>query len=166
MQSIVPNVSPAVIGSLNTAMPASPTRNSPYDVLNHKGYKFALKSADCTGATPISVFTVTGDVVLAVIGVCKDSLTTDGEITIELGVAGDTAKLILQVVDATELTVNRIWHNATPDSTIVMTTVWSEYLVSNGQDVILTTTGNVTAGTVDFYCKWYPLSADGNVVAS
>jgi hypothetical protein len=147
-------------------MPASPTRNSPYDVLNHKGYKFALKSADCTGATPISVFTVTGDVVLAVIGVCKDSLTTDGEITIELGVAGDTAKLILQVVDATELTVNRIWHNATPDSTIVMTTVWSEYLVSNGQDVILTTTGNVTAGTVDFYCKWYPLSADGNVVAS
>jgi hypothetical protein len=37
--------------------------------------------------------------------------------------------------------------------------------VSAGQDVILTiATTTVTAGTIDFYALWKPLSLDANVV--
>ena len=131
-----------------------------------KTHQFALKAIDCTGATPIDVFTVTGDVVLAVIGVVKTTLTTSDAITAEVGVSGDTAKLIAQVADATGLAENEIWHDASPDATIEASSVWNEFLVSNGQDVILTTTGTVTAGDITFYCKWFPLSADGDVSAA
>jgi hypothetical protein len=154
------------IAVLNTALPASPTANSPYDVLNHKGYKYVLKSVDCTAATPISVFTVTGDVVMAVVGIVKTALTTSDAITAELGVAGATTAFIAQVADATGLAQHEIWHDATPDATIEAESVWSDKIVSNGQDVILTTTGTVTAGAITFYCRYYPLSTDGAVVAA
>jgi len=130
------------------------------------GYRRAIKSVDCTGATPISVFTVTGDVVLKVVGIVKTSLTTSDAITAEVGVSGNTAKLIAQVADATGLAQNEIWHDATPDATIEASSVWNEFIVSNGQDIILTTTGTVTDGDITFYCFWYPLSDDGSVVAA
>jgi hypothetical protein len=125
-----------------------------------------IKTADCTGATPISLFTVTGDVKLKVIGVVKTSLTTSDAITTEVGVSGATAALIAQVADATALTANLIWHDATPDATIESSGVWSEFIVSNGQDIILTTSGTVTDGSIAFYCYWTPLSSDGAVVAA
>ncbi len=122
-------------------------------------YRIVFKSIDCTGATPITVFTVAGDVVLKIIGVVKTSLTTTDAITAELGVSGDTAKIIAQVADATGLTENEIWHDNSPDATIESSSVWNEFIVSNGQDVILTTTGTVTDGDITFYCFWYPLSS-------
>ena len=152
--------------ALNGAMPSTPTLNSPYDVLSHKAYKFTLKAIDCTGATPMTLFTVTGDVVLAVIGIVKTALTTSDAITAEVGVAGNTAVIIAQVADATGLAQHEIWHDATPDATIENASVWNEFIVSNGQDVILTTTGTVTDGDITFYCRWYPLSAGATVVAA
>lgn len=154
------------VAVLNTALPASPTTDSPYDVLNHKGYRYTSKSIDCTGATPISVFTVTGDVVMAIAGVVKTGLTTEGAITAELGVSGDTAAIIAQVADATDLTANLIWHDATPDATIELESVWVDRIVSNGQDVILTTTGVATDGDITFYCRWFGLSSDASVTAA
>lgn len=129
-------------------------------------YNRVIKSIVCTGATPIAVFTVTGDVQIKVIGVVKADLTTSDAITVELGVAGNTAKLIAQVVDATGMVANEIWHDATVDATVEASSVWSEFIISNGQDIILTTTGTVTAGTIAFYAYWTPLSVDGNVVAA
>lgn len=156
----------AVTQALNTAKPSSITALSAYDILNHKAYNFVSKSVTCTGATPLAVFTVTGDVVMAVVGIVKTALTTSDAITAELGVAGATTAFIAQVADATGLAVNEIWHDATPDATIELESVWAERIVSNGQDVILTTTGTVTAGSITFYCRFYPLSSDGNVTAS
>jgi len=151
---------------LNQALPSSPSTDSPYDILNHKAYRYATKAIDCTGATPITVFTVTGDVVMAVVGVVKTTLTTSDAITAELGVAGATTAFIAQVADATGLTQNDIWHDASPDATIELESVWADRIVSNGQDVILTTTGTVTDGDITFYCRWYPLSAGATVVAA
>jgi len=131
-----------------------------------RDWKYVSKSIDCTGATPISVFTVTGDVVMAVFGVCKTALTTSDSITAELGVSGATTAFIAQVANATGLGINEIWHDASPDATIELESVWANRIVSNGQDVILTTTGTVTDGDITFYCRWFPLSADGNVVAA
>lgn len=129
-------------------------------------YRYLNKFIDVTGATPISVFTVTGDVVMAAVGVCKAALTTSDAITVELGVSGATTAFIAQIADATDLIANEIWHDASPDATIELESVWADRIVSNGQDVILTTTGTVTDGDITFYCRWYPLSSDGNVVAA
>ena len=125
--------------------------------------ELATKSIDCTGATPITVFTVTGDVIVKVIGIVKTALTTSDAITAELGVSGDTAKLIAQVADATGLGQHEIWHDASPDATIEASSVWNEWIISNGQDIILTTTGTVTDGDITFYAYWAPLSSDGDV---
>ena len=129
-------------------------------------YNRAIASVDCTGATPITAFTVTGDVVFKVIGVTKISCTSDGAITAEVGVTGQTAKFIAQIADAKNLVQNQIWHDNDPDETIELSSVWNEFIVSTGQDIILTTTGTFTDGDIDFYCFWYPLSEDGNVVAA
>jgi hypothetical protein len=41
------------------------------------------------------------------------------------------------------------------------------FIVANGQDIALTIAGaTLTAGIIDFYCLWRPLSADGLVVAA
>lgn len=150
----------------NTALPSSITALSPYDILNRKAYHFVTKAADIAGATPETLFTVTGDVVLAVVGIVKTAVTTSDAITVEVGVAGNTAGIIAQVADATGLALNEIYHDATPDATIELESVWADRIVSNGQDVILTTTGTVTDGDITFYCRWYPLSSDGSVVAA
>lgn len=120
-------------------------------------------SVDCTGATPITVFTVTGDVLLKVYAVVKTALTTSDAITAELGVSGATNVLIAQVADATGLAIGEIWHDAAPDTSRELSSVASEWIMSAGQDVILTTTGTVTAGEISFYCFWTPLSSDGAV---
>jgi len=127
------------------------------------GRRIAVKTVDCTQASPVTVFTVTGDVVMGVFGIVKESLTTSDAITAELGVSGDTPKLIAQVADATGLAQNEIWHDATPDATIENESVVVPKIVSNGQDAILTLGGTVTAGSIAFYCLWYPLSSNGNV---
>jgi hypothetical protein len=151
---------------LNTAIVSAPVTDSPYHILNHKAYRYCLKAIDCAGATPIAVFTVTGDVVMAVVGIVKTSLTTSDAIAASLGVSGSTAAFIANVADATGLAVNEIWHDASPDATIELESVWADRIVSNGQDVILTTTGTVTDGDITFYCRWYPLSATGAVTAA
>jgi len=121
---------------------------------------------DCTGATPITVFTVTGDVVTKIIAVVKDALTTSDAITAELGVSGATPYYIAQVADATGLAPGEIWHDATPDAIQELYSVATDRITTDGQDVILTTTGTVTAGDIQFYCIWKPLSSDGSVVAT
>jgi len=41
------------------------------------------------------------------------------------------------------------------------------FVIAGGQDAILTiATADLTAGDIDFYALWRPLSADGNVVAA
>lgn len=152
--------------NFNVAIPTSPTTDSPYDVLRHGDYFFTTKSVDLTAATPITAFTVTGVVRIAVIGIVTATATTSDAITAEVGVSGDTAKLIAQVADATGLAQNEIWHDASPDATIEAASVWNEWIVTNGQDVIVTTTGTFTEGDVDLICRWYPMSSDGNVVAA
>ncbi len=134
-------------------------------VLATKEYTFA-GDGGAQGAIPL--FTVTGDVEVEIFGVCKDSLTSGGAATIEVGVSGNTAALIPQAT-ATDLINNEIWHDATPTTTLesINTLTSRRFVISNGQDIIKTiATADLTAGDVTFYCRWRPLSSDGNVVAA
>jgi hypothetical protein len=125
---------------------------------------------DDTGAQgAYTIFTVTGDVtVKSVLGICDVALTSGGAATIELGVAGDTAAIIAQTT-ATDLILNEVWRDATPTTTLEPMTAGTElgYIVSAGQDIIFTIGGaDLTAGDIDFYALWRPLSSDSNVVAA
>lgn len=109
-----------------------------------------------------TLFTVTGDVLVSVFGICNTDLTSGGVATLEAGVTGNTAILLAQItatnlddgdvyVDAT----NRIGAAGVPASTIV------------DSDIIATVgTATITAGQVDFYCMYRPLEASASVVAA
>lgn len=122
---------------------------------------------DDGGATgAFTIFTTTGDVLLQVFGVCNVALTSGGAATIELGVSGNTAVLIAQTT-ATALIANEIWHDATPTTTVEQIDLDGTrmFVIANGQDAIMTVaTAALTAGDIDFYGLWRPLSANGLVV--
>lgn len=122
----------------------------------------AIGDHDGTG-DPFTVFTVTGDVQVMVAAVCKTTLV--GAATLELGVAGATAALLAQIADATDLVVNMGWLDATPSLAEARTP--QIHTIGGGLDIIGTVgTANITAGVIDFYCFWRPLSSDGLVEAA
>lgn len=117
---------------------------------------------DGTG-NPATLFTVTGDVLVYVFGVCKTTIVGSG--TLEVGVTDATAALIAQIADATDLAVNEGYWDATP--TLAEGVAPLYHVIGGGLDIIQTTgTANLTAGEIDYYCKWQPLSDTGLVVAA
>ena len=112
---------------------------------------------------PGTLFTVTGRVILTILAVCTTSLV-GASATLEAGTALSTAGLIAQTT-GTNIDVNEIWHDASPDASVELTTVLTNKIVS--QDVeLLVATANITAGVIKFIALWTPLSEDGNVVAA
>ena len=124
---------------------------------------------DDTGAqAAYTIFTVTGDILLVVFGLCQTSVTGAG--TIELGISGATASLIAQAT-AADLIQYEAWEDATPTlANPAVTDVFGgsrQFIVANGADVIFTIAGAViTAGDIDFHAFWMPLSLDGALVTN
>lgn len=134
--------------------------------LARSGWDFAV---DTGGAAAYTVFTVTGNVLLQIFGICESTVTEGGAVSIELGVAGNTAVFIAQIADAGDLLENEIWIDATPTTTVEAVDLEGAktFIVSNGQDVqFLIGVGGLTAGKINFYALWKPLSANGSVVAA
>jgi len=119
---------------------------------------------DGTG-DPATLFSVSGTVLLRLLAVCETSIVGAG--TIEVGITGDTASIIAQIADAEDLDVGEIWHDATPDKKVELSSVLVENVLANGSDVIQTVgTANLTAGAIRYTAIWYPLSASASVVAA
>lgn len=120
---------------------------------------------DIDGAlNPFNIFTVTGDVLVNVIGVVKTTLVGAG--TLEVGVTNATPSILPQVADATTMAANEVW---APDASVSLAEAFTPQLhgIGGGLDIIGTAgTANITAGVIDFYCFFRPLSDDGNVVAA
>uniref|UniRef100_A0A6M3KQA4 Uncharacterized protein n=1 Tax=viral metagenome TaxID=1070528 RepID=A0A6M3KQA4_9ZZZZ len=115
-----------------------------------------------------TIFTVTGDVLMRVFGLCQVLLDSGGAATIELGITGNTAALIAQTT-ATELDAYETWQDTGPEANPgdIATALAKRFVIANGADAILTVgTADLTAGDVDFHAFWLPLSTDGNVVAA
>jgi len=117
--------------------------------------------ANSTGA--VSVFTVTGDVIARVVPIGKTSVTSAAAGNIRLGISGNTDAMIADTVGTT-IVANNIWIDASPDSQIEAESASRDYIVSNGQDIILTLSAQIDTGAIGFYCTWRPLSNDGTVV--
>jgi hypothetical protein len=118
-----------------------------------------------------AIFTVTGLVFARVIGVCTTNLTGNTA-TVEVGISGATS-IFMPTETATQIDAGQIWINDAGNATYAI--VGEEeaaadnlplYLL-NGNDIILTVgTADVTAGVIDFYCLWRPISTDADVEAS
>jgi len=118
-----------------------------------------------------AIFEVTGLVKAQVLGVCTTLLA--GGATLEVGISGNTAIFLPQETD-TDIDAGEIWlNNANPATAYILglendaSGNLPEYLL-NGTDIILTVSGgaNTTAGVIDFYCIWNPISSNGNVEPS
>lgn len=124
----------------------------------------AIGDYDGTG-DPFTIFTVTGTVLVKVIGICTTDLA--GAATIEVGIVGNTAAILAQVSDASSIDAGDIWHDATVDSGIELSSVMAEKIVANGADIVGNIgTANITAGVINFICLWKPLDKTSKVVAA
>jgi len=127
-----------------------------------KTITYVSGTTGAVGATTLA--TVTGMVALQIVADCSVSLVSAGAGTLEVGTALSTAGLIAQTT-ATDIDINEIWHDATPDSSIELTSVILSKIVT--QNVIQTIgTGVISAGAITYYIRWSPISADGNVVVA
>jgi len=127
----------------------------------------AIGDFDGTG-NPADIFTVTGQVIARVVAVCTTSLTFDANATIEVGITASPSGIIA----TTDLTVEalaakEIWHDATPDSELEAMSTMRDYIVTDGNDIILTCgVANTNTGVIEFYCLYTALSSDGAVTAA
>lgn len=115
---------------------------------------------------PFTLFTVTGDVLVRIFGVCTTNLA-GATATLAVGVAGNTAILIPQST-ATDLVANDVWFDATPTEvgSVALSSISGPFVIVNGLDIIETVgTANITSGNIYYVCLWRPLSRDGAVTA-
>lgn len=107
----------------------------------------------------VALFTVTGDVVANVIGVCTEDLVSSGG-TLEVGISGNTAALIAQTT-ASGIDAGEVWVD---NAASTVETYPSDKILANGTDIIATVgTADITDGTITFYCNFTPLSSNGDV---
>ena len=116
-------------------------------------------------AAPASLFTVTGDVIVRIIAVCSTVCASLGGCNAEVGTSGDT-DAIISTTDVTLLTAREIWHDATPDSEIEALSTIREYIITDGNDIIITPSAQIDTGAITFFCFWTPLNSTGNVVSA
>ena len=117
-------------------------------------------------AGEIDLFTVTGGVIIRLACICTTSLTSGAGATVEVGISGSTAAFIAQTT-AVDIDGGEIWHDATPDAEIEATTVMADYILGNGNDIILTVaTDNVSTGVLQFQAWWTPITSGASVVVA
>lgn len=122
-----------------------------------------------------TLFTVTGDVIVRLWGVCTVDLV-GATATVSVGVAGNTAAL-LALETATEIDATGIYVSATQViGAVALSSVTGPFVIANGLDIIETVaTADVTSGNIYYICLWRPVTSGkdavgvdvaGNVVAA
>ena len=132
-----------------------------YPFIVSKEVTFTAGGNGAVGA--IDLFTVTGDVLVTVFGICSTNLTSGGSSTLEVGIAGNTAGLIAQTT-STDIDDGEVWIDTAPATIEALP---SAQILADGTDIIQTVgTATVTAGVITYYCLFRPLSDGATVVAA
>jgi len=106
----------------------------------------------------VTVFTVTGDVIVRILPIITTSVTSVAGANVRLGVVGNTDAMIVDSL-ATNLDARGIWVDQTPDNEIEPVERIRGYFITDGNDVVMTLDDQVDAGVIRFYCFWTPLSS-------
>ncbi len=134
--------------------------------------KAAIQSAPnawTTGNSPLTLFTVTGTVLMQVFAVITTGFTSTGTNgTVSVGVTGNTACLLpLTVADGTNFPTGAAWTDATPTlKAESLGDAFSAVLVANTNVIGTIATNNMTAGGIVLYCRWIPISAGATVTGN
>lgn len=129
----------------------------------------AMTEANGYGAAddPV-IFTVTGDILCKACCHITTQITSTSNDTLELGVTGNTAILLVQdIADGTAFDAGDDWSliTAADNPGAQMADEWT--LIGGGADIVLTIDDHdLTAGVATFYLFWIPLSADAAVTAA
>lgn len=127
------------------------------------GYRVATKTVSPTTQGATNLFTATGLVELAIIGVAEAAVTSGGAPTLEVGVTGSTALFVAQITDATTLAVDEIYAG----TTAVKGAAVPGFKLLNDATAILTLGGaDLTAGTLKFYAMWRPIEDGASLAAA
>ena len=109
-----------------------------------------------------NLFTVTGDVLVTVFAVCSENIAGAG--TIEVGISGNTAAILAQIADATNLDNGEVWADSAPATVEALP---GAKILTGGADIIETIgTADLTDGTITYYCLFRPLSSDATITAA
>lgn len=122
-----------------------------------------------TANSPVTIFTVTGDVLCRAYAVVTTNMTSASSTgTLELGVTGVTAGLlVMDTVDGTAFQSGDVWTliAAADNGGGQIADEW--FFIGNGADILLTVaTNNMTAGGVTIYLEYIPISSGASVVSA
>lgn len=122
-----------------------------------------------TGYDTAASFTVTGDVMVRVVGIVGATAitSTSGTTTLAVGTTEiTTAILAASTIDNTQFAATDVWVDSSPaNDSERMTEDW--VIIGGGADIILTrSVDDITAGSLTLYCWWIPLSSGATVVAA
>ncbi len=146
-------------GLLNNLWPQS--KSGQVDVTFDGGTTDGI--GDIDGAnSPYTLASVTGIVEVVIVAIGTTDLVSAGDGLVEVGTGGDTAALIAQTA-ATDVDAFNIWHDASPDASVELSSVVTRKIVSSAV-VLTTSSANITAGAISFMIFWNPISKDGAVV--
>lgn len=119
---------------------------------------------DSGTGNPVTLFTVTGDVLVGVFGVCTTPLVSGGGGAVSVGVT-DNDQLFIADTTATAIDANEIFLDTSPAIGKSIDSL-SYYIVGNGEDIVeATETADITAGQIYYVALWRPLTAGSSVVA-
>lgn len=116
-----------------------------------------------------TLFTVTGTVYARCWAVVATGVTSASDTgTIELGTTDDLdAFIATTTVGSGTLAAGDVWTQSTVEGDSGPLGDDGAYVLCNGTLIECdVNTNNMTAGVMDVYCQWIPVSADGNVVAA
>lgn len=135
--------------------------------LTDLGYKISSKTVTFSNTSgTVNLFTVTGDVIVRIIALCTTNVASAAAGSVSVGISG-TTDAILPATLGTDLDAREIWHDNSPSSEIEsLSDSLKEYVITDGDDIILTCSAQIDSGALVFYCYFIPLSGDGAVVAA
>lgn len=115
----------------------------------------------------LTLYTVTGEVLVRIWGVCTTALTEESATAkIEVGVTGNTALLIAQS-NASAIDANEMWFDSTPAIGDTLSNVPGPFIIPNGLDIIETTSAkDINSGQMYYLCLWKALSPNGNLISA
>ena len=116
-------------------------------------------------AAAADLFTVTGSVLVKLVGICTTLVASAAAGNVEVGVASDPDAIIATTL-ATDIDADEFWHDASPDSDIEALSTMREYMICGGADIILTPDAQIDTGAIIFICLWRPLEGGSSVVAA
>jgi len=132
----------------------------------HQEITFAVDAGAGTGDSAIDkeLFTVTGTVLCAILGICTTDLTSGGAATIELGTSEDTS-ILAASLGFDSLDDGFAWVTGDADTEVDFATmVWA--IVDDVDLGYNIDAADMSDGVIDFYCFWVPISDNGDVVAA